>query len=110
MIEESDLVDCEICYTNQIHASEKTWDLTYVFEPCNHRFCEDCVFEHFEGFIKTNKLQNIKCPFTDCGRTIDLKEVRELVEKRDKSLLEKMDKFADDIVYMDTRFCTRAGC
>jgi hypothetical protein len=50
------------------------------------------------------------CPEEGCGAKISITTVKQVVERRDKDLLKKLEKFEKDIVDNDTRFCTRPGC
>jgi hypothetical protein len=37
------------------------------------------VFDHFKGFIETNKLGQIICPQEGCNRKVDLAQVKPVV-------------------------------
>ena len=53
----SDTDDCTICYENQITMRGGSTDTTYVFDKCQHRFCRECVMDHFKRYIVTNQIK-----------------------------------------------------
>jgi hypothetical protein len=66
--------------------------------------------DHFRRFIVTNQIKDMKCPHEGCtSPKVTVKEVRAFV-KTDKELLEKLNRFANEVVDLYTRFCIRPGC
>lgn len=66
--------------------------------------------DHFKRYITTNQLKDMKCPAEGCpSPKVTVKEVRQFV-KDDKELLTKLNRFANEVVDLFTRFCVRPGC
>ena len=76
---------------------------------CQHRFCHDCVKEHFGSLIRSRQLEKIVCPDDTCKRKVSIKEILRVI-KEDKALLDKYVDFSVNQVDLLTRFCVKPGC
>jgi hypothetical protein len=59
--------DCAICYENKICSSGQRID-TFVFNSCEHRFCQACVKENFKMLIESGEVLKLNCLKMGCGK------------------------------------------
>ena len=59
--------DCAICYENKICSSGQRSD-TFVFNSCEHRFCQACVKENFKMLIESGEVLKLNCLQMGCGK------------------------------------------
>ncbi|KAN0025751.1 hypothetical protein ACTFIU_005414 [Dictyostelium citrinum] len=96
---------CEICFSDDLPL-----DKIYTLDDCHHRFCKECLTQHFKSKIFDGDCKSIQCPDTTCRRLVNYQEIKHNV---DKKTMAKYEDFLLQITLKEdpnSRFCPRPGC
>eukprot|EP01102_Stenamoeba_stenopodia_P004390 TRINITY_DN1469_c0_g1_i3.p1 TRINITY_DN1469_c0_g1~~TRINITY_DN1469_c0_g1_i3.p1 ORF type:complete len:692 (+),score=153.77 TRINITY_DN1469_c0_g1_i3:261-2336(+) len=95
---------CPICWSD-ISASDGR-----TLAACDHRYCKDCLAEHFSSKIREAQVLTLKCPHPQCSAAPEVYELEYLLEREIYHKYLEFAVIANLKTDKNAKWCPTLGC